>query len=185
MLCQSGNPFQNIQISPQNRKYRKSSSVFFAKSLFVTIRHSCSKCIKQNMPYLNILRGWLLLWYYPARVQKRTLRIMNPGVFYEESVSRTCLEKLSKRRPDICKMFAMSNKLSGPLSYLFKNESNSIDHKYDLRNTSELNFTDRIRTDNYLNFITCKYQNCNLLNSMLTPSCREFILLNLNLSAQS
>ena len=37
------------------------------------------------------------------RIQKTAVRIMNPGASYEDSLNRTGLEKLSKRRDNICK----------------------------------------------------------------------------------
>ena len=56
------------------------------------------------------------------RVQKKAVRIINPGVSYENFLKITGLEKLSKRRDDICKTVAKDNKLSGPLKHLFNTE---------------------------------------------------------------
>lgn len=69
----------------------------------------------------------------------------------------TELDTLAERRDDICKKFAKDNKLSGPIKELFNNKCNSINHDYNLRGSFELNCMDGIKTNRFLNFITCKY----------------------------
>ncbi|XP_028417342.1 uncharacterized protein LOC114541735 [Dendronephthya gigantea] len=49
-------------------------------------------------------------------LQKRAMRIINPGISYEDSLKRFGLEELFKRRVEICNKFAKDNKSSGPLS---------------------------------------------------------------------
>ena len=54
------------------------------------------------------------------RVQKKAVRIVNPDASYKDSLNRTGLENLFKRRDNICKKFAKDNKQSGPLKHIFK-----------------------------------------------------------------
>ena len=91
------------------------------------------------------------------KVQKRAVRITNPGALYQDSLNRAGLEKLSKRKDNICKEFAKDNKLSGPIKHLFKHKSNSVSHKYNLRHSTEPNCAGRITTDKFLSFLTSKY----------------------------
>lgn len=91
------------------------------------------------------------------RVQKRALRIILPGLSYEELLHSAGLETLEKRRNDICKKFASDNKLSGPLKKLFNYNRTNISHEHNLRYIGEPNCLNYINTDRFLNFITCKY----------------------------
>ena len=79
---------------------------------------------------------------------KRT-RNMNPGASYEDSLKRTGLEKLFRRRDNICKKFAKDNKLSGTFKHLFKHEGNRVSHKYNLRHSTEPNCAGRITTNRF------------------------------------
>ena len=66
------------------------------------------------------------------RVQKRTFKIIDPGLSYEESLQKSGLQTLTKRREEICKKFAKDNKLSGPLKKLFTYNSVVTNHENNL-----------------------------------------------------
>jgi hypothetical protein len=91
------------------------------------------------------------------RVQKRVLKIIDPGSSYEESLQKAGLQTLIKRREEICKKFAKDNKASGPLKKLFNYNSVVINHEHNLQHLSESKCSNSINTDKFLNFITCKY----------------------------
>ena len=91
------------------------------------------------------------------RVQKRAFKIIDPGLSYEESLQKSGLQTLTKRREEICKTFAKDNKLSGPLKKLFTYNSVVTNHEHNLRHLSEPKCANSINTDRFLNFITCKY----------------------------
>ena len=91
------------------------------------------------------------------RVQKRAFKIIDPGLSYEESLQKSGLQTLTKRREEICKKFAKDNKLSGPLKKLFTYNSVVTNHEHNLRHLSEPKCANSINTDRFLNFITCKY----------------------------
>ena len=91
------------------------------------------------------------------KVQKRALKIIDPGSSYEESLQKAGLQTLIKRREEICKKFARDNKSSGPLKKLFNYNSVVINHEHNLRHLSESKCSNSINTDRFLNFITCKY----------------------------
>ena len=61
--------------------------------------------------------------------------------------------------------FAMSDKLLGPIKHFLKNENYTqyTHHEYNLRNSNEPSCTDRIRTDRFLNFMTCKNINSSII----------------------
>ena len=91
------------------------------------------------------------------RVQKRSLKIIDPGLSYEELLPKSGLQTLTKRGEEICKKFAKDNKLSGPLKKVFTYNSVVTNHEHNLRHLSEPRCANDINTDRFLNFITCKY----------------------------
>ena len=86
------------------------------------------------------------------RVQKRALKIIDPGLTYEESLQKAGLQTLNKRREEICKKFAKDNKLSGPLKKLFNYNSVVINHEHNIQHLSEPKCSNSINTDRLLKF---------------------------------
>ena len=83
------------------------------------------------------------------RVQKRALKIIDPGSSYEESLQKAGLQTLIKRREEICKKFAKDNKSSGPLKKLFNYNSVVINNEHNLRHLSESKCSNSINTDRF------------------------------------
>ena len=87
-------------------------------------------------------------------VQKRALRIIFPGLDYDEALTKAQVGRLTTRRGEVCKKFIRACTVE-PVKYC-KPYKTVTEHGYSLRsNNSTINHMGR--TDRYRNFVTIKY----------------------------